>query len=200
MIKLYILPLVMLLISGCGITNMSESNVTLSVRVSSLIYHGDDNETNTTVFSIGDALGFNFADSEKTTRYSYGRWDFYDKNLTQERYVENAIFLADVNCSDYSIEENAVAPVMRAPANDLEAHYPYINVNPFTTLLVELNTTPEALDAQYGFPAAYAIAPDYNFDTVSAQYDNALKETIGDNNLSDEICRALKEVLRLQNL
>ena len=186
-----------LMFGGCGISDQSDSNVTLVVRVSTLVYLGDNNETNATVFSIGDtALGSNFSDSEKTVRYSYGRWNFYDENVSETRRLEEAIFLNDVNCSGYNIEKNTTAPVLSAPADGVSA-YPYINVNPFTTLLVERNITAAALKEEY--PAAYMVDNDFNFDTVSAINDRGIAKLIGDLNLTQEVCDALDEVIQLQN-
>ncbi len=182
---------------GCGISDQSDSNVTLSVRVSSLVYLGDNNETNATLFRIGEiAVGSNFADSEKTQRHSYGRWDFYDANISGVRRVEKALFLNDINCSSYNIDTNTTAPTLSAPADGLSA-YPYINVNPFTTLLVERNISAAQLGVEY--PAAYAIDSDFNFDTVSALNSSDTVKIIGDMNLTQEICDALDEVIQLQN-
>jgi hypothetical protein len=195
-----LLPLatLMFLSSGCGLVeDESESNVTLSVRVSTMVYMGDDNETNTTRFGIGEALGYSYQDRESVERYPYGRWDFYENNLTQARVIENAIYLNDVNCSDFNIPAYSSAPTLKAPANG-SSQFPYINVNPFTTLLVDLNLSADELNAQFDFPAAYDVDPDFNFDTFSARNDRKLPDEMPDYNLSNDICRALGEVIARQ--
>ncbi|MBN2895102.1 MAG: hypothetical protein JXK05_04310 [Campylobacterales bacterium] len=173
-----------LFFAGCGVGNeVGDSNVTLSVRVSALHYLGDNNETNETRFSVGAAQG----------SYSgvYGAWDFYDANITGERVITKAMYIAsDANCS-FAIEENATAPTLKAPADGL-SRYPYLNVNPFTTLLVDENVTLEELAQRY--PTAASIDAEFNFDVVSARFQKAYI----DSPLTDEICDALGRVITLQ--
>lgn len=169
---------------GCGVGNeVGDSNVTLSVRVSALHYLGDNNETNETRFSVGAAQG--------SYTGVYGAWDFYDTNVTGERVITKAIYIAsDANCS-FVIEENATAPTLKAPA-DGYSRYPYLNVNPFTTLLVDENVTYQELAARY--PTAASIDAEFNFDVVSARFQKAYI----DSPLTAEICDAMERVVALQ--
>lgn len=185
------LSLAALFTSGCDIGDSTDSNITMSIRVSTLSYIGNNNETNETNITLGGGV--------EGTYISSGRYDFYDENISGARQIEKGIYLTDINCSDYNIEQNSTAPILKAPdKNSSGSTFAYININPFTTLMVDMNLSADALNSHYNFPAAYAVDPDFNFDTVSARFDRALPEETVDNNLSDEICRALKELIELQ--
>ncbi len=174
------------LFSGCGIgSNLTESNVTLSIRVSALTYIRDNNETNETICTIG---------AGSCSYVSGGRWDYYDANITGMRIVEKGMYLtSDGNCS-ISIDENATAPTLKAPMKEtVGSRYGYINVNPFTTLLVDGNYSLEELRVR--FATAASIDEDFNFDTVSTRHDKDYLES----DLTPEICEALEEVIQLQN-
>lgn len=181
----------MLFSTGCNIGGGTDSNITVSIRVSAFSYVKENSETNETNLTInGVTQGYYI---------SRGRYDFYDENISGERRIENGIFEYDVNCSDFNIEKNTTAPILRAPdKNSSGSHFAYINVNPFTTLMVDENLTADELNAKYEFTAAYDVDPDFNFDTYTARYDRHLPEESSDYNLTDDICRALKEVINLQ--
>ncbi len=173
-----------LLFLGCGVgKDVGDSNVTLSIRVSALHYLADNNETNETRFNVGEAEG--------SYTNSYGTWDFYDDNISGERVISKAIYLAsDANCS-FAIEENATAPTLKAPA-DTHDRFPYLNVNPFTTLLVDENVSVTELAQRY--PTAASIDEEFNFDVVSTRFNKAYI----DSPLTAEICDALERVIILQ--
>jgi hypothetical protein len=174
--------------TGCSIGDDAESNITMSLRVSALTYIKENNETNETKVTINDTI--------TGTYINLGRYDFYDENITGERKIVKGLYLsADDNCSDYGIifDENTTAPIMKAPdKNSSGSAYAYININPFTTLLVDTNYSKEELQTR--FPTATLIDRDFNFDTVSARFDNEFNTT----SLTQEICDALSEVISLQ--
>jgi hypothetical protein len=176
--------------TGCDIGDSTDSNITMSLRVSALTYIRENNETNDTLVTINDTT--------KGTYITLGRFDFYDENITGERKIINGVYLieSDVNCSDYpdmNISENAPAPTMKAPdKNSSESKFAYININPFTTLLVDSGYSKETLQGR--FPEAASVDEDFNFDTATARFDRDFNST----RLTQEICEALNEVISLQ--
>jgi hypothetical protein len=176
------------LTTGCDIGGDTDSNITMSLRVSALTYIKDNNETNETNVTINDTI--------KGYYISEGRYDFYDINITGVRKIEKGVYYnSDNNCSGYGIviDENTTAPTMKAPdKNSSNSVFAYININPFTTLLVDTNYSKEAL--QERFPTAASVDADFNFDTVSARFDTDYNSTA----LVEEICDALSEVISLQ--
>ena len=174
--------------TGCDIGGDTDSNITMSLRVSALTYIKDNNETNETNVTINDVI--------KGYYITEGRYDFYDTNISGIRKIVKGVYLhTDNNCSSYGIviDENTTAPIMKAPdKNSSGSTFAYININPFTTLLVDTNYTKEAL--QNRFPTATSIDSDFNFDTVSARFDRDYNSTA----LVEEICDALSEVISLQ--
>ena len=183
------LLLMTLFTSGCSIGDSTDSNITMSLRVSALTYIRENNETNDTLVTINDTI--------KGTYITSGRFDFYDKNITGERKIIKGVYLidSDVNCSNYpdmNLSEGAPAPTMKAPdKNSSESAFAYININPFTTLLVAGHPKEEL---QSNFPEAASVDEDFNFDTVSARFDRDFNAT----RLTQEICEALNEVISLQ--
>ena len=177
------------LTTGCSIGDNTDSNITMSLRVSALTYIKDDNETNGTRVTINDVV--------RGYYISLGRYDFYDKNITGVRKIVKGRYLsADNNCSDYGIiiDENSTVPTMKAPdKNSSNSKFAYININPFTTLLVDTNYSKETLQNRY--PIAASVDDDFNFDTVSARLDRDFNSTA----LTREICDALNEVIELQH-
>jgi hypothetical protein len=191
LISAFLFSLAMIITTGCSIGEGTDSNITMSLRVSAFSYVKDNNETNETNITInGVTQGYYI---------SRGRYDFYDENISGERRIEKGIFEYDVNCSDFNIEQNTTAPILKAPdKNSSGSIFAYVNINPFTTLMVEEHLSADELNAKYLFTAAYDVDPDFNFDTFSARYDRYLPEETADFNLTDDICRALKEVMNLQ--
>ncbi len=185
---LSILMGIMFLNTGCDIEDDSDSNITMSLRVSALTYVRDNNETNDTEVTINNTI--------KGYYISGGRYDFYDENISGERKIINGLYTeSDNNCSSYGIiiDENTTAPTMKAPdKNSSNSAFAYININPFTTLLVDTNYSKQTLQNRY--PTAASIDKDFNFDTVSARNDRDFNSTA----LTQEICDALNEVLLLQ--
>jgi len=181
----------MILSTGCSVGEGTDSNITISMRVSAFNYVKENSETNETNLTInGVTQGYYI---------SRGRYDFYDANISGERRIEKGIFEYDVNCSDFNIEQNTTAPILKAPdKNSSGSTFAYVNINPFTTLMVDENLSADELNAKYEFTAAYDVDPDFNFDTYTARYDRKLAEESSDFNLTDDICRALKEVINLQ--
>lgn len=175
-------------ISGCDIGENTDSNITMSLRVSALTYIKENNETNDTEVTINNTT--------KGYYITLGRYDFYDKNITGERKIVNGLYIdSDNNCSSYGIviDENTTAPIMKAPdKNSSNSNFAYININPFTTLLVDSGDSKETLQTR--FPTATQVDPDFNFDTVSARFDSDFNGT----RLVEEICEALNEVILLQ--
>ncbi len=182
--------LMTLFTSGCSIGDSADSNITMSLRVSALTYIRENNETNDTLVSINDTI--------KGTYITLGRFDFYDKNITGERKIIKGVYLidSDVNCTNYpdiNLSEGAPAPTMKAPdKNSSNSTFAYININPFTTLLVDVGYSKETLQGR--FPEASSVDSDFNFDTVSARFDRDVNST----RLTQEICEALNEVISLQ--
>jgi len=180
-----------ILLSGCGVGGGIDSNVTMSLRVGTVVYVRDNNETNDTIVSIDDRIFGTYVEG--------GRFDFYDENITGIRKIERGVYLtSDDNCSAYgvTIEENATVPTMRAPAKAaVKSKFRYLNITPFTTLLTTGNYTKERLAQKY--PTAASIDEDFNFDIVSARNDRYLDEEIKER-LTQESCEALAEVYALQ--
>jgi len=176
-----------LLLSGCGDdddTLLSESNITLRVLVSSLHYVKDANA------SLGGEAG----------SYSYyGLYDFYTEDTSGARVIEGGRYITNdtnesnesapvMQCPNFSVDINDTLPTLKAPA-DVAGIPAYININPFTTLLVDGNYTKEELQAR--FPIAAGIQSDFNFDATMARYVYDSEEE----NLSIELCEALGELL-----
>ncbi len=185
-----LLFLIALFNSGCEIGDSTDSNITMSLRVSALTYVKENNETNETKVTINDTL--------QGTYITLGRYDFYDKNITGKRKIVKGIYqqTSDVNCTSYpdiNLSENAPAPTMKAPdKNSSNSKFAYININPFTTLLADGLYSKENL--QNRFPEAASVDKDFNFDTATARFDRDFNGT----RLTNEICEALSEIISLQ--
>ncbi len=190
LVTILIFLFITLFTAGCDIGDSTDSNITMSLRVSALTYIKENNETYDTNVTINDTIIGSYI--------TLGRFDFYDNNTTGERKIINGVYLldSDVNCSDYpdmNLSENAAAPTMKAPdKNSSNSRFAYININPFTTLLVDSGYSKETLQGR--FPEAASVDEDFNFDTTTARFDRDFNGT----RLTQEICEALNEVISLQ--
>ena len=173
------------LFSGCGVTN-DELEYRYSVKLSSLHYIKDAN------VSIGESANALYRDS--------GEYDF-NVSVSGTRVAIGGVYVTDENnesntslqstlCANYlpSLDTNASTFQFSAPAEHLP--YQYMNINPFTTLLVDTNISKEELALLY--PIAATIDDSFDFDVTAARkaYVYSTEET----NLTKEICDALQEL------
>jgi hypothetical protein len=176
------------LFSGCGISN-DDFTYSYVVKLSSLHYVKDANMS---------------AGARYAVYKNSGDYDFNESILGDYRVAAGGIYILNENnesnssltsdlCAKYlpGLDTDASRFTLKAPPK--HEPFEYINVNPFTTLLVETNDTKEVLAQRY--PIAASIDESFDFDSAAARqgYENSVE----DNNLTIEICDALQE---LQNL
>ncbi len=174
----------LLFFSGCDV-NDEDLGYQYTLKLSSLHYVKDAN------VSVGGTMA------------QYRSLGNYDFNVTVSglRVADGGIYVTDEHnetnasakstlCSNYlpTLDTNASRFQLRAPVEHLP--YEYININPFTTLLVVSNISKEALALQY--PIAATIDDSFDFDVTAARkvYAYSTEET----NLTKEICDALQEL------
>ena len=175
-------------LSGCGV---GSDNFTYeySVKVSALHYIKDANVTidgsAAALYRSGGIYDFN--ESITGNRLSVGGLYVTDENN------ESNTSLQSTRCKAYlpSLDTTVTALRLSAPAEHVP--YEYININPFTSLLVEGGFSKETLALEY--PIAASIEEHFDFDTTAAL--QAVEYNQEDQNLTHEICDALQA---LQNL
>ncbi len=182
-----VLGATLILFSGCGV-NEEEIAYSYRVKLSSLHYVKDAN------VSVG---------SINAKYYYSGSYDF---NVTvvgprvavggtyvTDEHNESNTSLESTLCANYlpSLNTDASSFTLVAPA--LHSPYEYININPFTTLLVKTDILAEDLALRY--PVAASIESSFDFDVTAARL--GYEYSSEDNNITPEICDALQE---LQNL
>jgi hypothetical protein len=176
------------LLSGCGV---SEEDIPYSytVKLSSLHYVKDATmRANTKVAIYKNSGDYDFNESiEGYERVAVGGIYIVDDNNES-----NTSLTSDL-CTNYlpGLDTDASRFTLKAPPK--HDPFEYINMNPFTTLLIETNDTAEVLAQRY--PVAASIDASFDFDSAAARqgFENSVEE----NNLTAEICEALQE---LQNL
>ncbi len=179
-------PLVFL--SGCGV---GSDNFTYeySVKVSALHYIKDANVT--------------INGSEAAIYRSSGIYDF-NKSIAGVRLAVGGLYVTDENnesnaslhstrCSHYLPSLDTTVTTLRLSAPAEHTPYEYININPFTSLLVQGGFSKETLAQEY--PIAASIEEHFDFDTTAAL--KASEYNKEDYNLTQEVCDALQALRNL---
>ncbi|GEM_PF-2952955 len=168
--------------SGCGVGSDNFTNQ-YSLKVSALHYIKDAN------VSIGNRYG---------VYRSRGIYDF-NESLAGGRVATGGLYIVDENnesntsavstlCQHYLPSLDTTVTTLKLSAPAAHVPYEYININPFTTLLVQGGFSKEALALKY--PVAASIEEHFDFDTTAALKAPEYRQA--DNNLTQEICDALQ--------
>lgn len=175
---------------GCTTeVNGVDTNVSQRVVLSSLHYIKEANVTMDT-----NATGIYLVS---------GVYFFYDTNVSGMRLATGGRYVTDetnesnetvlpIQCPDFNLTVDAPMPTLKAPADTAETAFPYVNINPFTTLLIDSNLTKAELGVR--FPVAASLSEDFNFDATAARKDFNTE----DQNLSLELCEAINDLQRLR--
>ncbi len=178
----------LIFLSGCGVSNDNFTNE-YSVKVSALHYIKDANVT------IMD----------RHARYrERGIYDF-NTTISGVRLAVGGVYVTDENnesngslqstlCRHYLPELDTTVAQLKLSAPAEHAPYEYININPFTTLLIRGDFSMAALALEY--PIAASIEEHFDFDTAAARKATAYAQE--DQNLTKEICDALEALQSLQ--
>ncbi len=175
---------VLLLSSGCDVSD-EDLEYQYTLKLSSLHYVKDAN-----VSAGGTIAQYRFL----------GNYDF-NVTVSGPRVADGGIYVTDEHnetnssvqsmlCGSYlpTLDTNASSFQFRAPAEHLP--YEYININPFTTLLVVANISKEELALRY--PIAATIDDSFDFDVTAARKAHVYNTE--ETNLTKEICDALQEL------
>ncbi len=176
-----------LFLGGCGVGSDNFTD-TYSVKVSALHYIKDANVTIEGIRGKYRDRGiYDFNTSVGGVRLSRG--GVYITNDTNESDTAPD----STRCSHYlpSLDTTVASLQLSAPAEHVP--YAYININPFTSLLVHGNVSKESLALEY--PIAASIEEHFDFDTTAALKAEAYNKE--DQNLTKEICDALQALQQL---
>ena len=176
--------------SGCGVDE-DEFTYSYIVKLSSLHHVKDANvSVGSTAAVYRNEGNYDFNVTVTGARIAVGGTYITDEHNESNSSLESTL------CSNYlpDLNTDASSFTLQAPyKHDLDdnSSYHYININPFTTLVVQSGSSKEDLALRY--PVAASIEKSFDFDVTSARIDYRSE----DNNLTTEICDALQE---LQNL
>ncbi|MEA2111958.1 MAG: hypothetical protein U9P71_07925 [Campylobacterota bacterium] len=171
------------LFSGCGVDD-SETKYHYYVKLSSLHYVKDAKvsveEINASYVNSGS---YNFDVTVSGTRVAVAGTYITDEDNESNTSLQSTL------CESYlpSLNTDASSFTLQAPSSHDD--YEYININPFTTLIVH-GISAQELALRY--PVASSIEPDFDFDVTAAR--QAIEYSTQENNLSTEICDALAEL------